>query len=69
MTGIIINFNESRGFGFIKPDGGTIWQRYFCHISNFMNLLDGYPQPGQRVNFEVKACPKGEQAVDVQIIL
>ncbi len=38
MTGSIISFNEERGFGFIKADDSTIWQRYFCHISNFMKL-------------------------------
>lgn len=67
MTGSIISFNEERGFGFIKADDSTIWQRYFCHISSFLNL-EAYPKPGQRVRFELKASAKGEEAVDIQII-
>nr|DAZ38678.1 MAG TPA: hypothetical protein [Caudoviricetes sp.] len=68
MTGSIISFNEKRGFGFIKAEDSTIPQRYFCHISNFMNL-EAYPKPGQRVRFELKASAKGEEAVDIQIII
>lgn len=45
------------------------WRRYFCHITKFMNLLDGYPQPGQRVSFELATTPRGEAAVDIQIII
>ena len=67
MTGSIISFNEKRGFGFIKAEDSTIPQRYFCHISNFMNL-EAYPKPGQRVRFELKASAKGEEAVDIQVI-
>lgn len=69
MTGSIISFNEERGFGFIQPDKGEKWRRYFCHITKFMNLLDGYPQPGQRVSFELATTPRGEAAVDIQIII
>ena len=68
MTGSIISFNEKRGFGFIQAEDSTIPQRYFCHISNFMNL-EAYPKPGQRVRFELKASAKGEEAVDIQIII
>lgn len=68
MTGSIISFNEKRGFGFIKAEDSTIPQRYFCHISNFMNL-EAYPKPGQRVRFELKASAKGEEAVDIRIII
>ena len=68
MTGSIISFNEKRGFGFIQAEDSTIPQRSFCHISNFMNL-EAYPKPGQRVRFELKASAKGEEAVDIQIII
>ncbi|KPK40497.1 MAG: cold-shock protein [Gammaproteobacteria bacterium SG8_47] len=62
-TGTVKWFNESKGFGFITPDGGG--KDVFVHFSaiqaqGFKTLAEG-----QKVNFEVQEGPKGPQAVNV----
>jgi len=56
-------FNESKGYGFIEPEGGG--DDVFVHYSaikaeGFRALTEG-----QSVNFEVQKGPKGFHAVDV----
>ena len=56
-------FNESKGYGFIEPEGGG--DDIFVHYSaikaeGFRTLTEG-----QSVNFEVQKGPKGFHAVDV----
>jgi CspA family cold shock protein len=63
-TGTVKWFNESKGFGFITPDGGG--EDLFAHFSaismgGFKTLKDG-----QRVTFEVTQGPKGKQASNIQ---
>jgi CspA family cold shock protein len=64
-TGTVKWFNESKGYGFIKPEDGG--KDVFVHHSaikggGFKTLAEG-----QRVTFDVKQGPKGLQAVDVSI--
>jgi CspA family cold shock protein len=58
-------FNDTKGFGFIRPqDGG---EDVFCHHSAIQ--ADGFRtlQEGQTVEYEVKRGPKGLLAENVRI--
>ena len=48
-TGTIINWNDDRGFGFIRRDDGA--GDIFAHVK----YLSGIPRPaeGQRVSFDI----------------
>lgn len=64
MTGSVKWFNDAKGYGFIKPDGGG--KDVFVHHSSismkgFRSLAEG-----DRVSFEIEAGPKGPQAAQVQ---
>lgn len=56
-------FNESKGYGFIEPDGGG--RDVFVHFSAIQG--DGYKtlSEGQMVEFEVIEGEKGPQASNV----
>jgi CspA family cold shock protein len=58
-------FNDSKGFGFIKQEGG---EDVFCHHSAI--VADGFRSltEGQMVEFEVKRGPKGLQAENVRVV-
>ena len=56
-------FNESKGYGFIEPEGGG--DDVFVHYSSikaegFRTLTEG-----QSVDFEIQKGPKGFHATDV----
>lgn len=64
-TGTVKWFNESKGFGFIAPDGGG--EDLFAHfsainMSGFKTLKDG-----QKVSFDVVDGNRGKkQAANIQ---
>lgn len=60
QTGIVKWFNESKGFGFISPDGGG--EDLFAHFSEIQGNGFKTLQEAQRVEFAVKQGPKGLQA-------
>jgi CspA family cold shock protein len=63
-TGIVKWFNDSKGFGFITPDGGG--DDLFAHFSEIQGSGFKTLKEAQRVSFEVKTGPKGKQAANIQ---
>lgn len=63
-TGTVKWFNNSKGFGFITPDGGG--EDLFAHFSSIE--MDGYKslREEQRVSFDIVDGPKGKQAAKIQ---
>lgn len=64
-TGIVVRFDELRGYGFITPDTGT--EDVFMHANDLLD--DKYLfRPGLRVAFEVEDGDRGLKASDVRIV-
>jgi CspA family cold shock protein len=63
-TGIVKWFNDSKGFGFIKPDGGG--EDLFAHFSEIQGNGFKTLKENQRVEFETKDGPKGKQACAIK---
>ena len=63
-TGIVKWFNDTKGFGFIEPDGGG--GDIFAHFSAIK--MDGFRtlKQGSKVSFDVVQGPKGLQAQNIQ---
>ena len=63
-TGTVKWFNNSKGFGFITPDGGG--EDLFAHFSSIN--MDGYKtlKEEQRVSFDIVDGPKGKQASNIR---
>ena len=62
-SGIVIWFNDAKGFGFITPDEGG--EDLFAHFSAIE--IEGFKtlKEGQKVTFEVVPGPKGKQAAHI----
>lgn len=60
QEGTVKFFNETKGFGFIKPDDGGA--EVFVHVTG---LIDKITQD-DRVSFEVQDGKKGKNAVNVR---
>lgn len=63
-TGIVKWFNDSKGFGFITPEGGG--EDLFAHFSAIQNAGFKSLAEGQRVSFDVTSGPKGQQAANIR---
>jgi len=65
-TGTVKWFNDSKGFGFITPDGGG--EDLFAHFSAI--TMDGFKtlKEGQKVQFDVTQGPKGKQASNIKSV-
>ena len=63
-TGTVKWFNDSKGFGFITPDGGgedLLAHHSAIQMSGFKSLKEA-----QKVEFEVAKGPKGLQATNIR---
>jgi CspA family cold shock protein len=63
-TGIVKWFNDSKGFGFIKPDGGG--EDLFAHFSAIQGKGFKTLRENQKVEFEITTGPKGKQATNIR---
>jgi cold shock protein len=65
-TGTVKWFNDSKGFGFIKPDDGS--DELYAHYSAI--LARGFKSlaENQKVSFDVTTGPKGKQASNIQVL-
>ena len=66
QTGTVKWFNESKGFGFIKPVQGT--EDLFAHFSEIQGSGFKTLAENQRVEFEVTQGKKGLQASRIRPI-
>ena len=64
-TGSVKWFNDSKGFGFITPEGGG--EDLFAHFSAIQTQGFKTLAEGQRVSFDITTGPKGKQASNIQI--
>lgn len=64
QTGTVKWFNESKGYGFISPDGGG--KDLFAHFREIRS--EGYKTLAEnaRVQFDVAEGPKGLQAANIR---
>jgi CspA family cold shock protein len=58
-SGTVKFFNESKGFGFITPDGGG--KDVFVERAGLRSLREG-----QRVSFDTEADTRGPKAVNLK---
>ncbi|NCX95503.1 MAG: cold shock domain-containing protein [Chitinophagia bacterium] len=62
QTGTVKFFNETKGFGFIKPDDGS--QDIFVHATG----LDQPIRENDKVSYEVQKGKKGLNAIKVKLL-
>jgi len=61
QEGTVKFFNETKGFGFIKPAGGG--DEIFVHVSGLIDKI----RENDRVTFDVQNGRKGLNAVNVKL--
>ena len=64
ITGTVKWFNADQGYGFISRTDG--YKDVFVHYSAIQ--MDGYPTPGQRVEFDVGPAIGGVEARNVHAV-
>lgn len=60
-NGTVKFFNEQKGFGFIKEDGG---QEIFVHVSGLKSEI----RENDKVTFEIENGKKGLNAINVTVV-
>ena len=63
-TGTVKWFNETKGFGFITPEGGG--EDLFAHFREIQGTGFKTLKEGQKVQFEVRRGPRGLQAAAIR---
>ena len=63
MKGVVVKYNQSRGFGFIRTPGSE--KDLFVHIKSVKNA--NRLQAGQNVKFDIEETEKGLAAVNVKV--
>ena len=63
-NGTVKWFNETKGFGFITPEGGG--EDLFAHFSAIQSSGFKTLREGQNVTFDVTTGPKGKQASNIR---
>lgn len=61
MTGTVKFFNDSKGFGFIKPDDAS--EDVFVHVSGLIDEI----RENDKVTYETERGKKGINAVNVKL--
>ena len=61
QEGVVKFFNDSKGFGFIKPANG---EDIFVHVSGLIDEV----RENDRVSFDVQDGRKGLNAINVKVI-
>jgi cold shock protein len=67
QTGIVKFFNQTKGYGFIKPDDGG--SDVFVHVSAVERSEVGALTEGMRISFDTEPDKrgKGPKAIDLKI--
>lgn len=67
QTGTVKFFNESKGFGFVTPDGGA--KDVFLHVSALERAGISSLNEGDKITFDTEPDTrgKGPKAVNVQL--
>lgn len=65
LNGTVKFFNETKGFGFITPDGGG--KDVFVHASAVERAGLKTLREGQRVTFDTEADTRGPKAVNIRV--
>jgi CspA family cold shock protein len=68
QTGTVKFFNSAKGFGFIRPAGGS--KDVFVHVSALQAAGISHLEDGQQVSFEVEPdkMGKGPKAVNIELV-
>jgi CspA family cold shock protein len=65
-TGTVKWFNETKGFGFIKPDDGGA--DLFAHYSGIKSKGFRTLKENQKVEYQIQQGQKGPQAVEINVL-
>lgn len=65
-TGVVKFFNAEKGYGFISPDDGS--KDVFVHFSAIAGSGYRSLEQGQKVEFDVTAGQKGDEAQNVRTV-